>query len=181
MTVSVLCHDTGCSSDVSYLSCAASVARLGLCRLPLMGCDWGCRCCFARDRKVELECKKGGARTRDPLQAAASAAAQLIHTPLQQSNCLIRACTVLLLCAACCCRVQDLGFNASNMEVKLLIRQQVPEIAQVRALLRQPGSRRSRQTSPCLQASGLRPTKPRRPVLAAFRQLSGSTPCSLCM
>lgn len=27
--------------------------------------------------------------------------------------------------------MQDLGFNANNMEVKVLIRQQVPEIAQV--------------------------------------------------
>jgi hypothetical protein len=27
--------------------------------------------------------------------------------------------------------MQDLGFNASNMEVKVLIKQQVPEIAQV--------------------------------------------------
>lgn len=32
-------------------------------------------------------------------------------------------------CVVCC--LQDLGFNASNMEVKLLIEQQVPEIAQV--------------------------------------------------
>jgi hypothetical protein len=30
-----------------------------------------------------------------------------------------------------CLSMQDLGFNASNMEVKVLIRQQVPEIAQV--------------------------------------------------
>lgn len=30
-----------------------------------------------------------------------------------------------------CVSPQDLGFNASNMDVKLLIRQQVPEIAQV--------------------------------------------------
>jgi hypothetical protein len=41
-------------------------------------------------------------------------------------------CRVLLLCAVCCRCEQDLGFNAANMEVKVLIRQQVPEIAQVR-------------------------------------------------
>lgn len=29
--------------------------------------------------------------------------------------------------------VQDLGFNADTMEVKVMIRQQVPEIAQVGA------------------------------------------------